>query len=178
MKYFVLKIFSVLFLFAFSITACDNTGKKLTDKDYASFKKPLENVNKILVEKDRIRIEKYCERRKWNMKESGTGLFYDIYYKGNGDSAQKGQTATINYTVKLLDGTLCYTSDSTGSKTFKIGKGSVETGLEEGILLMQEGDKAHFIMPPYLAYGLIGDEYRIPPRAIIVYDVELIELKK
>ena len=67
-------------------------------------------------------------------------------------------------------------SNSRGTKSFKIGQGGVEKGLEIGILKMREGDKAKFIMPPNLAWGLIGDEKKIPARSIIIYDVELIKL--
>lgn len=177
MRIVAVNIFLVI-LSAILLFSCENEKHKLTDSDYGKFKKPLEGANKILVEKDRIRIEKYCERRNWDMKETGTGLFYDIYFKGDGDTAKKGDIAKINATVSLLDGTQCYSSDSLGPNIFKIGRAEVESGLEEGILLMQVGDKAHFILPPYMAYGIIGDEYKIPPLSIIVYDVELLELSK
>ena len=84
--------------------------------------------------------------------------------------------ATINYSISLLDGTECYNSDDSGPRQFKIGQGGVESGLEEGILFMHEGDKARFIMPPHLAHGLLGDNHKIPARAIIIYEVELIKL--
>ncbi len=110
------------------------------------------------------------------MTTSGTGLWYQIYQKGNGAPAKTGKMASINYKVWLLDGTLCYSSDSLGMKKFRIGKGGVEKGLEEGILLMRVGDKARFIMPPHLADGLIGDQDKIPPRSIILYEVELVQI--
>jgi FKBP-type peptidyl-prolyl cis-trans isomerase len=43
--------------------------------------------------------------------------------------------------------------------------------------MMRAGDKARFVIPPHLAYGLLGDENRIPARAIIVYQLELVEVK-
>ena len=110
------------------------------------------------------------------MSTTETGLWYQIYEHGTGDSARNGLIASLKYTVSLLDGTLCYTSDSTGEKTFLIGQGGVESGLEEGILLMRCGDKARFIMPPHLAHGLPGDNDKIPPRSTIVYQVELLNL--
>ena len=55
--------------------------------------------------------------------------------------------------------------------------GGVESGLEEGILLMKTGGKAKFILPPHLAYGLPGDGKKIPARAILVYDVELLSIQ-
>ena len=76
----------------------------------------------------------------------------------------------------MLDGSLCYSSDSLGPSTFRVDRAI--SGLEEGMLKLRVGDKARFIMPPYLAHGLIGDENRIPSRAIIIYDVELLDVYK
>ena len=43
---------------------------------------------------------------------------------------------------------------------------------------MKVGDKAKFIIPSHLAFGLLGDENKIPKRATLVYDVELIDVMK
>jgi FKBP-type peptidyl-prolyl cis-trans isomerase len=110
------------------------------------------------------------------MEETPTGLWVGISGRGTGEKAQPGMTAAIKYRLSLLDGTICYDSDSLGLKTFRIGHGGVESGLEEGILLLREGDRATFIMPPHLAHGLPGDGNRIPARSIIMYDVELVKL--
>jgi FKBP-type peptidyl-prolyl cis-trans isomerase len=99
-----------------------------------------------------------------------------IYKNGSGADAQTGKQATLNYKVWLLDGTLCYSSEKSGPKKFRIGQGGVESGLEEGVLLLKVGDKARFIMPPHLAQGLIGDQDKIPPRSCIVYEVELVQI--
>ena len=55
---------------------------------------------------------------------------------------------------------------------------NVETGLHEGIKYMKVGEKAKMILPSHLAHGLIGDSKKIPPRSTIVYDIELLDLKK
>lgn len=148
--------------------------RKISDKDFVEYKEPLQNVNKILVDKDADIIRKYCKRNKWNYSQTETGLFYEIYEKGKGLKAEAEKIVEMNYKVYLIDGTLCYTSDSLGTKTFVVGKGGVESGLEEGILLLHEGDKARFVLAPHLAHGLIGDENRIPPRSIIIYYIELL----
>jgi len=167
----------LLIVLALTVIRCKEDKKKYSEEELKEFKEPLIRVNKYLVEEDVKRIEAYIERRKWNMDTLGTGLYYSLYKHGKGRKAEIEKTATIKYKVSLLDGTFCYDSDSLGVKTFRIGTRRVEQGLEEGILLMQEGDKAHFIIPPHLAYGLTGDGNRIPPRAIIVYDVELLKVK-
>lgn len=176
-----MKRFSFLIFFLISVfilCSCGQQGNQsLSEKDFKEkYGDTLVKVNKILVKKDEDAIRSYIKRRSWEMSVSGTGLFYGIYKKGSGRKAEAGKNATISYEISLLDGTVCYSSDSLGLKTFLISQGGVESGLEEGILLMQEGDKAHFILPPYMAHGLIGDENKIPPRSIIIYDVELIKI--
>ncbi len=172
-----IKYFLIIFILAGIVFSCNHGGQKSTEKRMNPTNEELMQVNKILVKKDSAKIAGYVKRKEWDMNETKTGLWYMIYKKGNGAVAHKGQVAVINYDVSLLDGTECYNSDDLGPKEFKIGQGGVESGLEEGILLLHKGDKARFIMPPHLAYGLIGDGNKIPARAIIVYDVEVVDIK-
>jgi FKBP-type peptidyl-prolyl cis-trans isomerase len=137
----------------------------------------LVKVNKYLVKKDQTTIANYIARRGWKMQQTQTGLWYMIFQHGEGTKARKGQNISLAYKEYLLDGTLCYSSDSLGIKNFCIGKGNVESGLEEGVLFLREGDKARFILPPHLAFGLLGDEKKIPARAIIIYEMEVIGVK-
>ena len=166
-----LIMISLLLFAACKSEPADNTGKNLKENQ-----DKLVEINRILVEKDAQKIASFTERHGWNMTETQTGLWYMIYHSGQGVKAQSGMLATIEYNISLLDGTECYDSDRSGPRQFKIGQGGVESGLEEGILFMHEGDKARFIMPPHLGHGLLGDNHKIPARAIIIYEVELIKL--
>jgi FKBP-type peptidyl-prolyl cis-trans isomerase FkpA len=158
---------------------CNRQPKKepITEEQFLATRKKMIEVNKILLKKDEQRIRGYIERQGLTMKETETGLWYQIEDKGTGIVAERGKIARIAYKVDLLDGTTCYSSEKDGIKEFLIGKGGVESGLEEGILLMHVGGKALFILPPHLAYGLPGDGNCIPARAIIQYHVELLSLK-
>jgi FKBP-type peptidyl-prolyl cis-trans isomerase len=100
-----------------------------------------------------------------------------IYKHGNGRKAIENKIAVYQYEVRLINGTFCYSSDKDGPKEVKLGHGEIERGLEEGILLMKIGDRAKFIVPSHLAFGLLGDQARIPPGATLVYDVELLKVK-
>ena len=159
------------------LSACKFNNEDSDKKVNVPDNNTLIEVNKILVDKDNELILKYIERHNWKMEQTRTGLWYMIYKKGTGEKAVTGKNATIDYRIELLDGTLCYESDNSDPKTFRVGQGGVESGLEQGILLLREGDEAKFIMPPHLAHGLLGDENKIPPRAIIVYDVKLIDIQ-
>ena len=170
----------LLVLLVSIFAACnDNSHKRrhLSKKELDKYDKSLEAANRYLSVVDAERIENYAKRRNWNMQKTESGIWYEIYEKGKGKKAKEGQTAIFNYRVSLLNGTLCYSSDSLGAKSFVIGHGGVESGLEEGILMLHQGDKARFIMPPFRAHGLLGDMKKIPARSIIVYELELLELR-
>lgn len=165
------------FLLVFSACGEKNKQKKhMSKKELEKYDKPLETANRYLATVDAERIESYANRRNWEMKMTKAGLWYQIYEHGKGPRTKEGQIAILKYKISLLDGTLCYSSDSLGLKKFAIGHGGVESGLEEGILLLHQGDKARFIMPSFRAHGLLGDMKKIPPRSVIVYEIELLKL--
>ena len=169
----------ILFLIALSILiACKkehNTNKNI---NWTEVNKKLEDVNKYLVQEDRDRIEAYIKRHNWNMTETKAGFWYEIYQHGKGDSVKTGDLVSLKYEIEGLDGTHYYSSDSLGLLQFKVGMGGVISGLEHGILLLRQGDKVRFIFPPFLAYGLLGDDKKIPPRTILVYKIEVLSLSK
>ena len=133
-------------------------------------------MNKRLVVEEQKRIEKYIKDNELTMYRTETGLWYNISKEGLGDQVKKGKYVTLNYSVRLLDETLLYSSDEKGAKEFLVGQGGVESGLEEGILMLKKGSKAQFIMPSHLAHGLIGDDNKIPSRAVLLYDVEVVKI--
>ena len=174
-KHVIMRSFILIFIIIFF--SCNR--EKRVEKRHVSrpTTESLQEVNKLLVDKDTDIIESYIKRRGWEMISTETGLWYEIYQNGDGPRIEKNDFITYIYNIWLLDGTLCYSSDSLGEKSFVVGKGGVETGLEEGVLILKKGSKARFILPPHLAHGLIGDENRIPARAIIIYDIEILDIK-
>ncbi|MBN1159397.1 MAG: FKBP-type peptidyl-prolyl cis-trans isomerase [Bacteroidales bacterium] len=170
------NIIGMMILVGIFFTCGREKQKGLTEEAYEDTKRALIGANRILVRKDRERIRSFCERRKWDAQETETGLWYEVYENGTGRNAETGMEISLEYELSLLDGTVCYSSDSLGLKSFRIGQGGVESGLEEGVLFLREGDRARFILPPHLAHGLTGDRNAIPPRSILVYDVKVIRL--
>jgi len=136
----------------------------------------LVNINKYLVKRQQEIITSYVQRTGLKMEKSRTGLWYMIYEKGSGKKAGKDNIITLDYSISLLDGTLCDASKPGNPKSFRIGHGGVEPGLEEGALLLKEGDRARFIMAPYLAHGNFGDRDKIPAGEILIYDVFVISV--
>lgn len=168
----------IIIVFSF-LTGCGQ--QKTSEHNHSAadsqLKESLIKANQKVVSKEDEQIENLLGRYGWKMEETGTGLRYLIYQHGNGSKAQKGQRATLNFTVRLISGDVVYSSDKEGQKQFTIGSGGVESGLEEAILLLHVGDKAKLIIPSHLAFGLLGDNNRIPPKSTLIYDVELVSVK-
>lgn len=175
-----MRVSSFIFIMLLALASCQNNDKppkvnnKLSNK---VIKDKLVKTNKYLVKAEEQNIIDYIARHKYQMEETGSGLFYEIYENGRGAKAEKGKIAVLNFSISLLNGKTIYRSEEEGVKEFKIGKGGVESGLEEGILLLHVGDHARIIIPSHLAFGLLGDLNKIPEKATIIYDLELVNLK-
>ncbi len=171
-------IYSAILLFIL-ISSCNNANDRYNDKipDQETIEESLLFANKQAVKEENEQIDRFVKKYKWKMKDTGSGLRYDIYFRGSGIKAEPGKRAVLKYSVRLIDGTEVYSSETSGNKQFVIGHGGVESGLEEGILLLRVGDRAKFILPSHLGFGLLGDEDKIPPKSTLIYDLELLELK-
>ncbi len=165
----------MLFVCSILLFSCKEHSQPAQNNLPASrYKEPLLNANKKLIKNEEDEIESLIHRYQWSMKKTGSGLRYMIYQAGSGQKAETGLIAKIKYSNQLINGNPCYSLE----KEFLIGKGNVESGLEEAILFLKVGDKAKIILPSHLGFGLIGDQNKIPKRATLIYDLELIELKK
>jgi peptidyl-prolyl cis-trans isomerase A (cyclophilin A) len=107
-----------------------------------------------------------------------SGLRYKMIQKGDGKKAEAGKTVSVHYEGSLENGKV-FDSSYPRKKPieFKLGVGQVIEGWDEGIALLQVGDKARFVIPSDLAYGASGAGGAIPPNATLIFDVELMDVK-
>lgn len=112
----------------------------------------------------------------FNKTESG--LRYQIIQKGTGVKAEKGKQVSVHYKGQLADGTVFDSSYKRNQPIdFPVGVGQVISGWDEGIQLLNVGDKARFVIPSHLGYGSRGAGGVIPPDATLIFDVELMNVK-
>ncbi len=166
------QLLFIVFLFS-AFVSCDTQPVQKQPMDPAKQRKALIKANKELVALEQQDIENYVTRQGWDMVETGSGLRYMIYEHGNGKKVEEGKVIQCAYSTSLITGKTCYTSDNLGPKEFLVGKGGVESGLEEAVLLFREGDRVKIILPSHLAFGLVGDDDCIPKKAVVVYDLEV-----
>ena len=104
---------------------------------------------------------------------------------GTGAEAKAGNAVTVHYTGWLYD---AGTADHKGSKfdssrdrnepfTFKLGGGEVIRGWDEGVAGMKVGGSRTLTIPPAMGYGSRGAGGAIPPNAVLLFDVELLDVR-
>lgn len=136
-------------------------------------------INKTWIKDEAFRIDDFCRRHSWPVKNTQTGIRYYIYKKGNGQFPEVDDIVEIEFKVRLLDSdtTLCYSSDESGIAKFKVEKDYIETGLHEAITYLNIGSEAFVILPHYLAHGLIGNTDKIPPLSSVLYEIKLLSIR-
>jgi len=141
--------------------------------------------------KEGVEAAKYIADNHLVVKTTPSGLKYVITKTSLKPKPLAGDTVSVNYTGKLLNGTVFDSSIEAVAKTsgldqpgrnyepikFPVGTGQVIKGWDEGLLLLHEGEKATFIIPSALAYGAEGSG-PIPPASTLIFDVELVSVKR
>jgi peptidyl-prolyl cis-trans isomerase A (cyclophilin A) len=128
--------------------------------------------------KQKAAVEAELDKLATGFEKTESGLRYQILQKGSGSQATKGATVSVHYKGQLSDGTVFDSSYKRKEPIeFALGTGQVIAGWDEGVALLNVGDKARFVIPSHLGYGAQGAGGVIPPNANLIFDVELVEVK-
>jgi FKBP-type peptidyl-prolyl cis-trans isomerase FkpA len=137
-------------------------------------------------------IKAYIAGKKLLVKTTPSGLKYVVTKPAIKPKPLNGDTVFVNYTGHTLDGKVFDSSIATVAKasgleqpgrTYEpikvtLGQGQVIKGWDEGLLLLNEGSKATFIIPSSLAYGERGASEDIKPYTPLVFELELVRVKR
>lgn len=112
--------------------------------------------------------------------KTDSGLQYQDLKAGTGDEAKKGHTVEVHYTGWLAKDKKKFDSshDRGDPFSFTLGAGMVIKGWDEGVAGMKVGGKRKLIIPAKLGYGARGAAGVIPPDAELIFEVELLKVKK
>ncbi len=110
-------------------------------------------------------------------KRTDSGIYYTMEKEGKGENPTVASTVEVHYHGTLLDGTVFDSSVDRGETTeFPLSR--VVKGWQEAIPLLKPGGKGTFYIPSGLCYGPNPRPGgKIPPNAVLVFDVELFKVK-
>lgn len=112
-----------------------------------------------------------------NARHTPSGLLYVVNAPGTGPTPTAGALVKVNYEGRFLDGTVFDGSAARGRPLeFTVGRGEVIKGWDEAVLSMHKGERRTCIVPYWLGYGEEG-RGKIPPRATLVFDIELVDFR-
>jgi FKBP-type peptidyl-prolyl cis-trans isomerase len=173
-------ILVIVLLFSSIFISCRQSRQEETRiENYQSkSKESLVVANKYLTRTEDEEINNYIQRHDLKMVSTGSGLRYSVLKSGAGPRPKRGDIVTLDFKTRLITGDIIYSSEDEGPMVFEVGKGGIENGLEEAILQLHLGDQAVIILPSHLAFGLLGDQKKIPQRATVIYEIDFIKLSK
>jgi FKBP-type peptidyl-prolyl cis-trans isomerase len=152
----------------------------------------MEKNQKVQLEKDIVLIDAFLASKNIEAQKTESGLRYVITQPGVGENGKTGQTSKVNYIGYLLDGQYFDTSIKSIAEEkglynpqrepyapydVIIDQTSVIRGWHEALKLMNKGSKATFYIPSTLAYGAQQRSAVIKPNTILVFDMEVVDLK-
>ncbi|MFD2144767.1 FKBP-type peptidyl-prolyl cis-trans isomerase [Mucilaginibacter antarcticus] len=137
-------------------------------------------------------LTKYIADKSLVLATTASGLKYKITKQGTGLKPAPGDSVFVNYTGRTLEGKVFDSSVEADAKAaglqqpgrnyepiaFPVGQGAVIQGWDEGLLLLNAGTKATFVIPSKLAYGANAAGPEIKAFSPLVFDVELVKVKK
>ena len=166
----------LIMLLLFSVFSCEEKPQhQPVPISKNEMKNSMETANRYLLNEEEEDIANYIKRHGLEMTSTGTGLRYQILKQGSEKRIEKGEKVTLEYELGSIAGDLFYSSEKEGVKSFIVGEGGVESGLDEAMTYLHWGDQAKLIIPFHLAYGLHGDDNRIPEYATLVYTIKVID---
>ena len=119
------------------------------------------------------------EKMNYKLITTESGLQYKDIVIGDGGSPVIGDKVIVHYTGKLADGSIFDSSVDRGQPfNFTLGVGRVIKGWDEGVASMKIGGKRTLTIPPNLGYGERGAGDRIPPNSTLIFEIELLDIKK
>lgn len=158
--------------------ALDDAQLEVVRRDFGeSLRAKHQTATRELARKNGAEAEAFLAR---NAKAPGvvvtaSGLQYQVLKRVTGPRPGANDTVRVHYVSRTLAGQDIESTYAADHPT-TIGLAQVFPGWREGVQLMAVGDKYRFWIPPALAYGEQGVPGRIDPNALLVFEVELLEI--
>jgi FKBP-type peptidyl-prolyl cis-trans isomerase len=165
-------------LLAILLLSCDPPVQEQQAPKEDPYREQFVKTNRYLQMRHQDQIAAFVERVGWDAQKTASGLWIVIEKEGKGSLIGEGDMVRYSFSSTLLDGTPCYEASKENPKELVVGKGGVESGVDEGLKLLKTGSKAILLIPPHLAHGNFGDRNRIPGNSVLIYRIEVQDVQR
>jgi len=170
---YILTLFAALLV----IAGCDAPVQELKESDPDPVPEQFVRANQYMYQRHQDHISAFLDRTGWEAELTPSGLWIVINKPGTGPRISDNTRVSFAFESTLLDGTPCYKASALNPKVITAGKGGVESGVEQGIRKLSAGAEAIFLIPPHLAHGNFGDREKIPGNKVLIYRIQILEVK-
>lgn len=171
----------------YEISLVDIVTREELEQEQANF---VEEMNKRQAEEPAL-IAQYIKDNNITVKPTASGLYVIVRKKGNGPKVEAGKDVSIDYTGRLLDGTVFDSSREADALeaglvqqsrkyeplSYKVGAQPLIKGWDEGVMGQTEGSEITLVIPSEIAYGSRGSGKDILPFTPLVFDLTILEVK-
>ncbi len=168
------KGFLFLYLFLFA-SLCGNIVHAQM-RDISEMRHILTSKEKAQLHADDNTLRDFFAKNNIKTQKTSSGLYYTITKEGDGNQITAGDTVSINYTGKLIDGKVFDSNTDSSAHpdplVIEIGKGRIVKGMDEGVQLLKKGSKATIYLPSILAYST-KEHGNVPANSILIFDLEI-----
>ena len=174
-------------MFYYEIAIQDIVSKEELAQEEANF---IEEMNQRKDNEEALLAE-YIANQNITVKPTASGLYIIVNKKGNGPKVEADKVVSMNYTGRLLDGTLFDSSikeeaEAAGKAqpnrvyepmTYVVGQQPLIAGWDEGVKGQTEGSEITLVMPSKLGYGARGAGRDILPYSPLVFNITILSVK-
>ncbi len=129
-------------------------------------------------------LQDYFAKNNIKAQKTSSGLYYTVQKPGSGAQITQGETVSMKYTGKTLDGKAFDSNvdtaighHGTDALVFPVGAHQMIPGVDEGVALLKKGSKATLYLPSPLAYGPQSPSPAVAPNSILIFEVEITDVK-
>jgi FKBP-type peptidyl-prolyl cis-trans isomerase len=170
---------SAVFVALAGLSRCSSQNNEPAAKGENSNRGRSIEEQRSFVAKENESIKAYMKDRNYQLKRSGSGMYYKIWTDTvNQEPILPEDRVFYNYKVYHFNGSLLYTSTKSGTNSLVIDKQDAVIGLHQALKKMTLGDSGLFLLPSHLAYGVAGDQNKIPPLTALHYELEVVNIQK
>lgn len=163
--------------------ALDNKAARVNKKQHRQLlleiERKLDTYHHHIAQENLTKGEQFLAQNKTQagIHTTESGLQYRVDKAGSGARVKLGDTVSVFYTGKLLDGSTVFDQSHGRPFTIELTRDNLIAGWVEGLQLMQKGGEYTLFVPTNLAYGEMPSASHIKPNSMLIFEIKVADIQ-